>query len=40
VALAARVANALEPERAGERQKSGVFYTNEFVLQAKKRFKI
>jgi len=40
VALAVRVSNTLEPERAGERKKSGVIYTNEFVLQAKKRFKI
>ena len=40
VALATRVANVLEPERAGERKKSGVTYTNEFVIQAKKQFKI
>jgi len=40
VALAVRVSNTLEHEQSGERKKSGVIYTNEFVLQAKKRFKI
>ena len=40
VAMAERVSNTLEPERMGERKKTGVIYTNEFVLQAKKRFKI
>lgn len=39
-ALALRVCNTLDPASAVDRKKSGGFYTNEFVLQAKKRFKV
>jgi len=39
-ALALRVCNTLDPVSAPERKKNGSFYTNEFVLQAKKRFKV
>jgi len=39
-ALALRVCNTLDPASAAERKKNGSFYTNEFVLQAKKIFKV
>ena len=39
-ALALRVCNTLDPASAAVRKKTGGFYTNEFVLQAKKRFKV
>jgi NitT/TauT family transport system substrate-binding protein len=39
-ALALRVCNTLDPASAAERKKTGSFFTNEFVLQAKKRFKV
>ena len=39
-ALALRVCNTLDPASAAERKKTGSFYTNEFVLQAKKIFKV
>jgi len=39
-ALALRVCNTLDPASSAERKKNGSFYTNEFVLQAKKIFKV
>ena len=39
-ALALRVCNTLDPASAAERKKTGSFFTNEFVLQAKKIFKV
>ena len=39
-ALALRVCNTLDPASAAERKKTSSFFTNEFVLQAKKRFKV
>ena len=39
-AMALRVCNTLDPGQAAERKKHSNHYTNEFVLQAKKRFNI
>jgi hypothetical protein len=39
-ANAMRIHNVWEPASASERNASAVTYTNEFMLQAKKRFKI
>ena len=39
-ALALRVCNTLDPGSVAERKKASSFYSNEFVLQAKKRFNL
>lgn len=39
-ALALRVSNTLDPGSVAERKKPASFFTNEFVLQAKKRFNV